>query len=95
MSFRLFPRGLLAAFVLVSGPVAAEVFTVGPGAGCSHVRIQDALDAAAANGPDEDEIRLVVAEHTLQRLRIEQQSVIVSGGWSSCAASSPGWTSGV
>ncbi len=88
MSFQVFSRGRLfaAACVLAAGPAAAAVFTVGPGADCSHVRVQDALDAAAANGPDEDEIRLVAAEHTLQRLRVEQQSVTVSGGWASCAA---------
>lgn len=88
MSFQVFSRGrlLAAAFVLAAGPAAAEVFTVGPGPDCSHVRLQDALDAAAANGPDEDEIRVIAAEYTLQRLRVEQQSVLVSGGWNGCAA---------
>ena len=41
-------RLFAVACVLAAGPAAAAVFPVGPGADCSHVRVQEALDAAAA-----------------------------------------------
>lgn len=69
-----------------SAAADAAVFTVGHGAGCTHTAIQPAIDAAAANGPDEDEVRVVSNEYTQQRLVIANQSLALSGGWASCAA---------
>lgn len=82
---RFHPALLLFAAIAGTPRADAAVFTVGYGPGCTHAGIQAAIDAAAANGPDEDEIRVVANEYTLQRLIIANQSLTLTGGWNSCA----------
>lgn len=89
-----FPRPFLllcacASVLLFAAGAQAAVFTVGPaGSGCSHASLQLAINAASANGPGEDEIRVVSGSYTNQQLSITGQSLVVSGGWSNCSANS-------
>lgn len=95
MPFSHFGRwSLAAALALPALPAAADVFTVGHVAGCTHVSIQAALNAAAANGPGEDEVRVHFGEYTQQQLLVANQSVALSGGWNGCgpAAAPIGFT---
>ena len=79
------PLFLLTALACAA-PADAAVFTVGYGGDCTHASIQAAIDAAAANGPGEDEVRVIATEYTLQRLLVANQSLVLTGGWGSCAA---------
>lgn len=52
---------------------------------CQFTSIQDALTAAAANGPDLDYVMVAnTAGHTNQALFIGNQSVLIQGGYRSC-----------
>ena len=79
------PLFLLTALACAA-PADAAVFTVGYAGDCTHTSIQAAIDAAAANGPGEDEVRVIATEYTLQRLLVANQSLVLTGGWGSCAA---------
>ncbi|UXI66875.1 hypothetical protein [Tahibacter amnicola] len=68
---------------------SAAVFTVGNDGSCTHDSIQAAINAAAANGPGVDDIRILAGVREAQALRIADQSVQISGGWPSCTASAP------
>jgi hypothetical protein len=85
-AFALFMIGWLAA-----GPAAAAVFKVGNTSqdGCDFESIQDAIDAAQANGADTDTIRIAnSATYANQALVIGDQSLVIEGGFSSCATGS-------
>lgn len=69
---------------LAATQAGAAVFTVGGYPGCTHSTIQAAIDAAAANGAAEDEIRITVGGQPNQRLKVSGQSLLLSGGWSGC-----------
>ncbi|NCT67585.1 MAG: hypothetical protein GXC76_08070 [Rhodanobacteraceae bacterium] len=79
-------RILACASLLAAGQAGAAVFTVGADGICTHASIQAAIAAAAANGPGEDEVRVTVGTWTQQSLQVTDQSLLLSGGWSSCAA---------
>ncbi len=48
------------SLLLAATQVGATIFTVGGYPGCAHNSVQAAIDAAAANGAAEDEIRVTV-----------------------------------
>ncbi len=85
MNRSLFSIFALAIAAAVPQNAHADILRVGHQADCPYRTLQAAIDAAAANGPGEDEIRLVADEFTLQRVAIADQSLIVAGGWSGCA----------
>jgi len=71
---------------LVSGPLHAALFWVGSEAGCTHSTLQAAINAAQANGPGADEIRVRTGTFLNQNLSIEDHSLSISGGWNACGA---------
>lgn len=82
-----FAAGLQAHAASADLPV---LFTVGGDGSCSHTTLQSALDAAAANGSDNDVIRIATNHaDTAISAKIIAQSVTLEGGYSTCAASSP------
>jgi hypothetical protein len=74
---------VLLATTLPAAPLYAGVFTVGAGAGCTHSNLDDALAAAAGNGPGQDEIRLVSGGYSDLALEIAT-SVHIIGGFLTC-----------
>lgn len=77
--------GLLAA-----GGAGAATFRVGIGTGCTHLTVESAVAAAAANGSGLDEIYIAYATQTLGSLvEVDSHSVALVGGFSSCTAGSP------
>ncbi len=81
----------LALFCLVAASSAgAATFRVGIGTGCTHVTVESAVAAAAANGSGLDEIYIAYATQTLGSLvEVDSHSVALVGGFSSCTAVSP------
>lgn len=76
---------VLAMFAL-GGAANAAVITVGPGADCSTPSLSAAI-LSASFLPGADDIRISHGTtYTGQRLSISDQSLTISGGWSSCAA---------
>jgi hypothetical protein len=77
----------LALAALAFNPAAdAAVITVGPGADCSTPSLSAAIYSAGLL-PGADDIRISHGtSYTGQRLTISDQSLTISGGWSSCAA---------
>lgn len=73
--------------LILATTAGAATFTVGTSGGCTHAGLQAALDAAAANGPGHDEIRLSADQ--VGSFLVWNQSVSVSGGYANCAASTP------
>lgn len=70
-----------------SATADADTFRVGVGTGCTHATLELAIAAAAANGPGDDEIFLTSPAITLGGLiEINNQTLSVLGGFSSCAA---------
>lgn len=70
------------------GDAHAATILVG-GDACDFTSIQDALDAAASN-PGADTIRVATnATYTAQALKIANQSLTITGGFSSCTATEP------
>jgi hypothetical protein len=52
---------------------------------CQYATIQDAIDAAAANGPDLDYVMITsTVGHTGQELRVLNQNVLIEGGYLDC-----------
>lgn len=88
MSHRHYPWPLAAAVLLAhAAPASAATFSVGAGPDCSHASIQDAIDAAAANGPEADTIRIASNQAYEQvRLEIRDQSLTLAGGFANCSA---------
>ena len=78
-------RFVLASALLAPGAQAA-VLTVGPGADCTTSSLGAAIFATSQVG-GADEIRVSAGTtYTDQKLTISNQSLTISGGWSSCAA---------
>jgi hypothetical protein len=82
------PRWLpFAAILLMAAalPARANVYAVGPDAGCTHATIQAAIDAAEAN-PGEDFIRIPHSQiWNNQALAINTaQTLSLEGYWSDC-----------
>jgi hypothetical protein len=77
-----------AALLLAqAAPASADVFTVGIGPDCTHAGIQDAIDAAEANGPGADTIRIASNQaYEEVRLEIHDQSLTLAGGFANCSA---------
>jgi hypothetical protein len=73
--------------VALARPAAAATFLVGTDPACTHDSLERALAAAAANGPESDDIRIGLASYTLNnRLEIADQSLRLLGGFASCSA---------
>ena len=68
--------------------IHAEVFTVGPGGDCTHTSLSDAIAAAAANGPDQDEVRPSMSYYNNVALTIGT-SIRLIGGLSNCSDTTP------
>ena len=79
---------LLAA--ACSTPVAAAVYRVGSGAGCTHASIQAAIDAAEASTAA-DEILISGASYANQTLAIDNArgTLTLIGGYASCQSAMP------
>ena len=78
-------RFVLASALLAPGAQAA-VLTVGPGSDCTTSSLGAAIFATGQLG-GADEIRVSAGTtYTDQKLTISNQSLTISGGWSSCAA---------
>jgi hypothetical protein len=81
----------LAALLLstLTPRASAVVYTVGADAACTHANLQAAINAAQGS-PGPDEIQVAGNQsYTAQALSIGQQDLIVSGGFSDCAATTP------
>jgi hypothetical protein len=79
---------LVIAGCLAAGSVMAAVFKVGDTVAdsCDFATLQDAIDAAEANGPEADTI--VVANsgsYAGAALHIGDQSLVIEGGYGSCS----------
>ncbi len=87
MSFRIRVCSLLLIFAITT-PAHAATFTVGSNwLVCTHRNLADAVDAAAANGPSIDTIRINSDYNgTDTALSIVGHSVRLFGGFSSCQA---------
>lgn len=81
----------LGLFCLLSaGSAGAEIFRVGIGTGCTHLTVEAAVAAAAANGSGFDEIQIAHVTQTLGSLvEVDSHSVALVGGFSSCTAAIP------
>lgn len=77
------PFALLCA-ALASGSAQAALFWVGSDPGCTHATLQAAINAAQANGPGEDEIRVRAGTFLNQGLSIDDHSLVITGGWNGC-----------
>lgn len=78
---------VLLVACLVGSPLSAAVFTVGPGGDCSHPTIQAGLTAAAANGPGQDEIRVI--DTILNGLALDITTPVkLIGGYNTCSSPS-------
>lgn len=89
-------RALCFSLILsVTAPTHAATFTVGNNwIGCTHRSLTDAVAAAAANGPGADSIRINSNYAGLgMALSIVGHSVRLTGGHSSCLATTPNATS--
>ena len=76
--------------LLSAGNAGAETFRVGIGTGCTHLTVEAAVAAAAANGSGFDEIYIAYATQTLGSfVEVDSHSVALVGGFSSCTAVSP------
>ncbi len=76
--------------LLAAGSSRAETFRVGIGTGCTHLTVEAAVAAAAANGSGFDEIKIAHVTQTLGSLiEVDNHSVALVGGFSSCTAVSP------
>jgi predicted outer membrane repeat protein len=84
--------GLVAA--CVGAPAAAATYAVGPiASGCTHVRLQDAVNAAEAN-PGADTIRMTrQGNWSAQQVVIDTaQDLDILGGFATCASTAPDGT---
>lgn len=91
-TMKVLSRCLLFTFTVpVSVSVSAATFTVGVDPACTHATFASAVAAAAANGPESDEIHLVAAPGLLLSapIMIDQQSLAITGGYASCDAVEP------
>lgn len=76
--------------LLAVGSAGAATFRVGIGTGCTHLTVESAVAAAAANGSGFDEIKIAHVTQTLGSLvDVDSHSVALVGGFSSCTAVSP------
>lgn len=76
--------------ILWCSSVAADVFTVGSGAGCTHASIQDAITAGLANGNGLDVINVARNRtYTAQALLVQNDTVVIQGGFADCLATVP------
>ncbi|NCJ06171.1 hypothetical protein GS597_06495 [Synechococcales cyanobacterium C] len=70
-------------------PEGAQILRVGGDNACDYSRVQDAINDARSL-PATDVIRIARnAEYTSQALQINDKSMILEGGYASCAASQP------
>lgn len=78
----------IALALSASAPAHAAVFTVGTGPTCTHRLIQDAIDAAAANGADtNDTVRITRDPLSVgQALNISGQRLTLRGGYDDCTS---------
>ncbi len=79
--------GWSLGLLILATTARAATFTVGTFGGCTHAGLQAALDAAAANGPGYDEIRL--SQDQVGSFSIAAHSVGIVGGYSDCADTTP------
>jgi hypothetical protein len=85
------PGVFLSGCVLVQSAYAA-LFTVGDTVqdACDFATIQEAIDAAAANGPVFDQILVAnTGDYANQALQIGDQSLVIEGGYDSCLYQAP------
>ena len=83
------PASLATALLLLANNAPAALFKVGDTVqdGCDFSSIQDAIDAAAANGSAMDTIRVSNSgSYSSQALQIGDQSVFIEGGFDSCTS---------
>lgn len=77
----------IAELGALARPGVAATFLVGTDAVCTHPTLERAVAAAAANGPESDDIRIGLASYTLaNRIEIADQSLRILGGFASCSA---------
>jgi hypothetical protein len=80
---------LLLLLLAAADEVRAVVYTVGADAACTHASLQAAIDAAQGS-PGPDEIQLAGNQsYTAVALSIGQQDLILTGGYSDCADTTP------
>lgn len=73
-------------------PAFAATFTVGTDPACTHATLAAAINAAAMNGPESDEIRVIYTAMPAvftQPLSITGQSVQIRGGFFACDSAAP------
>src|SRR5512141_1368170 len=78
---------LFLAACAAAGSVSAAAFKVGDTAQdtCDFATIQEAIDAATANGTVEDQILVTnTGSYTDQALQIGDASLVIEGGYDSC-----------
>ncbi len=75
--------------LLAVAPASAAVYSVGPGATCTHNNLQAALDAAA-NNPGPDTVKIVRWDWTgIQASTQTDQDVDILGGFLACTSPEP------
>ena len=79
---------LLASALSPATPLLAATFTVGTDGACTHPELQGALLASAINGPTSDTIRLARNTTYTGQYLIDNQSVLLVGGYDTCADTS-------
>lgn len=87
--FRYLPLLALAG-LFQHGAASAALFLVGTGPQCTHPTLASALDAAVANGPGHDEIRVSAdAPTTNAHFTITATDVLIAGGYWTCGSAIP------
>ena len=80
----------VAVLLSASAPAAAAMFSVGPGATCTHNTLQAALDSAASNsGADVVRIVRTATWNAIQVSTTTNQDVEIIGGWTACTSQAP------
>jgi len=85
--------GIFLSGCVLAQSAYAALFTVGDTIqdACDFATIQEAIDAAAANGPVFDQILIAnTGSYQNQALQIGDQSLVIEGGYDSCQHQAPG-----
>lgn len=91
------PRILVTTMAVLLAAIApdagAAIYRVGAGSSCTHATIQSAIDTAAATPGVADSIRVTRSlAYDDVELDIEDQSVVLEGGYATCSTESPDGT---
>lgn len=82
-------RGWWIFSLAISAPAAADVYTVGSGAQCTHANVQDAITAGLQNGNGLDVINVARNRtYSAQALVVQNDTVVIQGGYADCSSTS-------